>query len=254
MYAYTEDTSMRDQIKQEVVTMLGYGMVRVELTDDALELAVNLAIDKFRQKASNAYEEAWLELNLQMNQSVYTLPNEVEHVRKIFRRGNGVVAGTQGTMDPFALAYANSYLQSAVRGSSGGLLTYELQHSFDKTAGRMFGREIIFQWNPVSKQLTLNRDIRGGEEVMLWSYILKPEEMIFKDHLIRPWLRDWTLAECKIILGRVRGKISAIPGPNGAINLNGDALVKEGMAEKEYLLDQLKRYGTGSMPLSFIFG
>ena len=118
----------------------------------------------------------------------------------------------------------------------------------------MFGREIIFQWNSVSKHLTLNRDIRGGEEVMIHAYMLKPEEMLMADNMIRPWIRDWTQAEAKIMLGRIRGKISAIPGPNGAINLNGDALVHEGQAEKEYLLNQLKRYGTGSMPLSFIIG
>lgn len=251
---YSEDTQMRDQIKDDVRLMLGAGKVRIELSDEHLELCVRMAVDRYRMQASNAYEESFLRLMLEAGQSTYTLPKEIEQVKKIYRRGNGVVSGTNGTMDPFALAYANSYLLSAVKGGSGGLLTYELQHQFDETVGRMFGREIIFQWNSVSKHLTLNRDIRGGEEVMIHAYMLKPEEMLMADNMIRPWIRDWTQAEAKIMLGRIRGKISAIPGPNGAINLNGDALVHEGQAEKEYLLNQLKRYGTGSMPLSFIIG
>ena len=245
----------RNKLKREILLMLGGGVVRVELTDDPLELAVQLAVDIYRQKSSSAMEEAWLHLDLSTNEAVYTLPQEVVLVRKIFRRGNGVMQSTGSSVDPFSLAYSNSYLLSAVRGASGGgLLTYELYHQFDKTVGLIFGREINFNWNSVSKRLTLHRDIKGNEGVLLWAYHMRPEETLLQDHMCYPWLRNWALAEAKAMLGRVRGKLSAIPGPNGPISLNGDLLLQEAQAEKEQLLEQLKRYGDGSKPLGFFFG
>lgn len=251
---HDESMSERDKIKVDIFNLLGGGVVRIELSDDQVETALNLALEVYRQKCSVAHEEAFLRLFLHEGQSEYNMPKEVQLIKKIFRRGNGIIGGTNGTLDPFALSYANSYLLSAVQSGGGGLLTYELQQQFNETTGRMFGREIIFQYNHATHRLTLHRDIRGEEEILLWAYISKPDEQLFSDYMARPWLRDWALAECKIMLGRIRGKISAIPGPNGSIQLNGDALVQEGKVEQQYLREQLKRYGTGGAPLGFIFG
>jgi len=245
----------KNSLKQEILAYLGHGMVRVELTDPQLELAIKMALETYRRYCSTSTEEAWLHVSLIEGQVTYTLPKEVQEVRKIFRRGNGVVQGTGSTVDPFSLAYSNSYLLSAVRGSTGGgLLTYELYHEFDKTVGRLFGREITFTWDRVTKNLTLHRDIRGDEDILLWAYQHRPDAVLFEDYLSRPWLRNWAIAESKIMLGSIRGKISAIPGPNGAINLNGDALIQEGNQEKEKLMDEIKKFGAGGTPLGFFWG
>lgn len=253
---YTEgNESRRDYLKRQIRSLLGGGGVRIELKDDQIDFAIDLALDTYRQRCSGAFEEAFLHLTLEDEQTGYTLPKEVMEVRKIFRRGHGTMGQTSGAnLDPFSLAYANNYMMSAVNGSQGGLLTYELQHQFQETMGRMFGREIMFTWNRVSKNLVLHRDVRGQEDIILWAYQSKPEEMLLADYTSSPWLRDWALAESKIILGRVRGKISAIPGPNGNISLNGDALIQEGMQDQQRLLDELKRYAAGGTPLGFIFG
>lgn len=247
--------SHRDYLKREIKALLGGGGVRIELTDEQLDVAIDMAVENYRQRSTGAFEEAWLHLTLEQDQSVYKLPKEVQTVRKIFRRGHGQMGPTAGAnLDPFSLAYANSYMLSAVRGGGGGLLTYELQHQFQETVGRMFGREINFNYNPVTKNLTLHRDVRGPEDVMLWAYHFRPEENLFADYQCGPWLRDWALSESKIMLGRVRGKISAIPGPNGPINLNGDALIQEGKQDQTQLIDDLRRRVDGSMPLGFIIG
>lgn len=249
------DNTYRQKLKDEIRALLGGGMVRIELTDAQLDYAIDLSVENYRQRSSNAVEEAWLDLALDSNQSVYTLPKEVQNVRKIYRRGHGQMGPTAGpNLDPFSLAYANSYMLSAAKGGQGGLLTYELQHQFQETMGRMFGREIMFNFNSVSKVLILHRDVRGPEDAMLWAYHFKPESALFEDFHSRPWLRDWALSEAKIMLGRVRGKISAIPGPTGSINLNGDALIAEGQQDQQRLLDDIKRYADGATPLGFIFG
>lgn len=247
--------TQRSYLKEKIVTMLGGGKVRIELSDTQLETAVELAVENYRQRSSNAMEEAWLHLELQPEQATYTLPNEVQLVRKIFRRGHGQMGQTTGAnLDPFSLAYANSYMMTTAKGGGGGLLTYELQHQFQETIGKMFGREINFGFNSVTRKLTLHRDVRGHENILIWAYHMRPEENLLLDFKCAPWVRDWAISEAKIMLGRIRGKISAIPGPNGPINLNGDALIQEGKQDQERLIEDLRRRVDGAAPLGFFFG
>ena len=56
----------------------------------------------------------------------------------------------------------------------------------------------------------------------------------------RQWIRKYTLALAKEILGAVRGKYSTVPIPGGEVNVDGDALRSEGASEKESLIAQLR--------------
>lgn len=245
----------REKLKDKITQMLGAGAVEVEITDGQLEIAIDNAVENYRAWSSASKEEAFLHMKLYPSESVYVLPTEVEIVRRIYRRGNGVVSGEGSTVDPFSLAYSNTYLLSAVRGATGGgLLTYDLYHQFDNTVARLFGREIIFQWNPVNKKLIIDRDIRGTEEVLLHVFQNVPEAMLFQQQMSYPWLRDWTLSEAKIMLGANRSKFATLPGPQGTFSMDGDTLRQEGFALQEKLEQQLRNYKDGSMPLGFIIG
>ena len=54
------------------------------------------------------------------------------------------------------------------------------------------------------------------------------------------WIRKYTLALCKELLGAIRGKYSSVPIPGGDVSVDGDALRSEGAAEKENLIAQLR--------------
>lgn len=245
----------REELKRVVTTILGATAVEVEITDEQLEVAIDNAIANYRAWSSNATEEAFLHMKFYEGDSVYILPKEVQIVRNIYRRGNGVISGSGNTVDPFSLAYSNTYLLSAVRGSGGGgLLTYDLYHQFDSTVGRLFGREIMFLWNSVTKRLTLERDIRGHEDVLLHVYHNKPEEILFQTQTIYPWIRDWTLSEAMIILGRNRSKFATLPGPQGTFSMDGETLRQEGKDMQLDLVQQLRNYKDGGTPLGFIIG
>ena len=53
------------------------------------------------------------------------------------------------------------------------------------------------------------------------------------------WIRQYTLAVSMETLGRIRRKYASIPIPNGEVNLDGDALVQEGMEKQLALKDEL---------------
>jgi hypothetical protein len=51
----------------------------------------------------------------------------------------------------------------------------------------------------------------------------------------RQWVRQYTLALCKELLGLIRGKFSSVPIPGGDLTLNGSDLVTQGREDKENL-------------------
>jgi hypothetical protein len=56
----------------------------------------------------------------------------------------------------------------------------------------------------------------------------------------KQWIRKYTLALAKEMLGFIRGKYSAIPIPNAEVTLNGSDLLSAGQTEKEALITELK--------------
>jgi len=58
----------------------------------------------------------------------------------------------------------------------------------------------------------------------------------------RQWVRQYTLALCKELLGLIRSKFQNIPIPNADLQLNGEALVTQGREDKEKLVTQMKEF------------
>jgi hypothetical protein len=58
----------------------------------------------------------------------------------------------------------------------------------------------------------------------------------------RQWIRQYTLALSKELLGLIRSKFSTIPIPNADLTLNGEALVSQGREDKEKLQTQMKEF------------
>lgn len=248
-------TPLRQKVLDEVRLMMGGGLVDIELDPEHYQTALNIALDRYRQRSGNSSEEAYLFLNLIFEQSDYYLPEEVVSVRTIFRRGLGeTTGGTQ--LDPFSLAYTNLYLLQAGAGGgyTAGLLTYELFYQYLKQAGRMFGRDINYTFDNVTKKLSIIRKPTGNEAVLLWVYKFRADDQILSDPMARPWVRDYTLAYCKQILGEGYSKFNTLIGPQGGTTLKGDALKNEAKEMMDRLEKEIDLYIDGSMPLGIIIG
>lgn len=55
----------------------------------------------------------------------------------------------------------------------------------------------------------------------------------------KQWIRQYTLALSKELLGLIRSKFSTVPIPGSDLTLNGDALVSQGREDKQNLKDKL---------------
>lgn len=148
----------RREIKDYIRLRLADGIVDVELDSAHYDLAIRQALVKYRQKATNSTEESYAFLELLPETQEYILPQEIVHVRQIFRRGIGSVTGTTASQfEPFASGYLNTYM--LVAGRVGGLANYELFTQYQEQAMKMFGGHINFTWNPATRKLTLVRKI-----------------------------------------------------------------------------------------------
>jgi hypothetical protein len=216
-------------------------MIDIELDPKHYETALARSLAIFRQRSDNAVEESYVFLTLTESENEYILPKEIQQVRQIFRRsvGSRTGNGTGGTVfEPFNLAYTNTYLLSST--NMGGLLTYELFAQYQELVGKMFGSYINFNWNPQSRKLTIQQRPRGEESVMLLVYNVKPDFSIIDDTYSGQWIKDYSLANCKMMLGQAREKFAQIAGPGGGSSLNGAAMKAEAQAEIDKLDESLK--------------
>tara|TARA_E500000178_G_scaffold58808_1_gene55364 strand:- start:7978 stop:8736 length:759 start_codon:yes stop_codon:yes gene_type:complete len=247
--------TQKQEVFDYVYNMLGGGMVDVELDPAHYETALTKALTRFRQRSDNSVEESYMFMPTIIDQNEYTLPNEVIEVRKLFRRsiGSRTGGGDGGTLfEPFNLAYTNTYLLAS--SNMGGLATYDFFSQYQELVGRMFGSFIEFKWNTANKKLTLLQRPRAKEDLLLYCYNYRPDSELLNDYLAKQWLKDYTVATCKYMLGEARSKFATIAGPQGGGQLNGDALKNEAAAEMEKLEDEVSKAVAGGTGYGFLIG
>lgn len=247
--------SSRQPVVEYIFAMLGSGMIDIELDPIHYNTAIDRAFAKYRQKSANSVEESFAFLTLEQDVNEYTLSQEVMEVRDVFRRSIGSRTGggdTGSLFEPFNLAYSNTYLLSS--SNMGGLATYYAFASYQKQVGKMFGSYIQFTWNPATKKLTIMQRPRGEETVLLWLYNHKPDFVILTDPYAGIWVKDYALAQCKVMIGEAREKFANIASPQGGTQLNGTAMKSEGTAAIEKLETEIAMYATGEKPMWFVVG
>ena len=245
--------SLKQNLIEYVKLQLGDQIIDLELDPAHYEAAYQKTLGTYRQRASNAYEESYSFMELVKDVNIYQLPQEVVSVRQIFRRQFGDATGQASNFDPFSQASMNVYLMNF--NVAGGLATYDFYSQYVELAARMFGGYMNYTFNSVTKKIQLIRDPRGtGENVLLWTYNLKPEVNLLQDFQIQQWIKDYMVANCKMIIGEAREKFGSIAGPQGGGTLNGTAMKAEAKEAITALEEQLKNYVDASQPLTWVIG
>ena len=118
----------------------------------------------------------------------------------------------------------------------------------------LLGSFIEFKWNSTTKKLTILQRPRADEEVMMYCYNYRPDSELLKDYLAIQWIKDYTLASCKYMLGEARSKFATIAGPQGGSALNGETLKAEAQAELEKLQNDVSLQVGGGVGYGFTIG
>jgi hypothetical protein len=246
----------KERVFTYVKNFLGDGMIDIEADPAHLETGLEKALAVYRQRSQNAVEESYCFLDLVIDQNEYILPKEIKTVREVFRRsiGSRTGGGDGGTLfEPFNLAYTNTYLLSAT--NMGGLATYYMFGAYQKLVGKMFGSFINFTFHPTTHKLTIMQRPQSTERVLLWVYNDRPDIQILQDTYAGIWVRDYTLAMVKIMIGQAREKFSQIASPTGGVQLNGQSMKQEGQTQADKLEEELKKGDPSSQgAYTFVIG
>lgn len=245
----------RQKLIKQANMMLGGGVIKIELTDDHWDLAFDLALSRYRYRSGGSTIERYAFLDLQPDQMDYVLPEDVVWVREILRRNvSGTGSQSGAVFDPFGAAFTNQFLLPAMNSNQLDLVSYELMSGYKELIGRMFGYHLTFTFDPGTKKLVINRQIRSTETVMIRLFAQRPEDVLLNDPFCINWLRDYTVARAKFMLGEIRSKFSSLGGPQGGVTLNGEALKTEATADMERLEEELKKSLDQNQGYGFIIG
>ena len=243
----------RDQFIKDIQLMLGSQMVDVELDQEHYNLAISMSIEKLRQRSDGALEEEDIFIELIPDQQEYKLPDEVQEVRRLYRRGVGAYTNGGVNFDPVDAAFYNIYLLQPNR--TGGIATWDFYNEYLETVERVFASQFNFVWYNSTKTLRLIRKPTAQESVNVRCWTVKSEDSLLNDPYTGPWVRSHGLALAKHMLGQARNKFpGGYPGPNGAVTMNGDALIQEATAEIEKLDQEITEIITGSDGYGFVIG
>jgi hypothetical protein len=240
-------------LKKQVELMLGAQMVDIELDVDHIDLAITLGLQKLRQQSDGALLEKDIFIHITRDITEYTLPDEVQEVRRLYRRGVGAYTNGGVNFDPVDAAFYNIYLLQPNR--SGGLATWDMYNGYLETAERVFASQINFTWDVNNHKLTIIRRPTADEEVAVRVYVRKSEGDMINDPYTGPWLIAYATAKAKYILGEARDKFpGGFPGPNGNVQLNGATLKQEAQVEIDKLEKELTTMVTSGDGYAFIIG
>lgn len=245
--------ALRDDLVKEIELRLGGQMVDVELDPEHYDVAIKKSFEKYRQRSENSVEESFVTLTVVEGQNEYTVDSDIIDVFDLYRRSAGTLnSGGLGDIEPFETAYLNTYLLNS--GRAGGMATFDALAQHRETLGRLFGENLTFTWNTVTKKLFLHRRIKADDTYYMHVYKQRSDEELLQDPYCMPWIKDYSLAHAKLMLAEARGKFNTIAGPQGGTSLNADALRMDAQANIDKLEDDLKYYAEGQAGLGVIIG
>ena len=104
------------------------------------------------------------------------------------------------------------------------------------------GDNIYFQYYIKSEKNSVTRDHTNNK-------VTDPSNIPYKfityseiNSTGRQWIRRYTVALAKELLGIIRSKYSSMPLPNGEVSMDGEGLKSEGREEKAQLIEELKEF------------
>lgn len=243
----------REEVINYTRLRLGEGMVDVELDREHYDMAIDNALSMYRRLSSGAVQKSYIHIQTLKDVVKYTLPDEVMVVTRLWRKqttGGGLYDNGGIIFDPVYGVYPGT------GGSGGGILSQINSIAmYMEDAAFVLCRDYDWLWDRVNKQLTILHNIGANEEILASVENFIPEATLFRDVYSSDWLANWTLAAAKVTLGTARAKYTTgLPGPGGAIQLDGEAMKQEGYDEMEKLKQGIFLYEEGSRPLEFIIG
>ena len=245
---------------------LGAPIIKVELDNTQIFDAIDYARDKFIKWAvGQSRVETFFTMALSASQTVYALPNGVteivEYTDYCGISGGGI--NTLFTIDNFL--YNNGMYEAlyktAMSGGGYTMISYHIARDFLETVTRYTPTKYNWRYHRFTNELEIQPAPPSGSALQITQdgndfVIDSPGFVLLRAYMMEgsthndgwtsgdtdtnfytsDWIFDYALAECKIMLGRIRSKFANFASlGNTGISMDGDTLLSEGIQEKEAL-------------------
>jgi hypothetical protein len=246
-YTNHKITTVED-LRNWILTELGYPLITVELTESQLDQAIDNAFGIYTKYAD--FGEKYLALNMTEYDTVNNYFNlsayNIAAVYGLDTEGGSLFGGGGDTI----FTVSNAMMQNGSYpffGGGGGnsWVTYHAAHEWMDMTRRMMGSGYSYDYDVYNKTLRL---MPSPTNITPDSYLLICCEVIPADAELygNEYLKRFALAYAKIILGNIRKKFGSIALIGGG-QIDSE-IGSEGMAELEKLTESVKKdesMGTG---------
>lgn len=225
-------------IKNYILYALGYPLVRVELVEEHLVLAIVEALNLYYDRAAHD-DRAYRVLSVSDN-NIVDIPadiskNHIEDVIFPITALDSLAKGFGGTLPEadgaiFSMGYQRDFIKSF------DLATYLLYSQRIEDFRNALG--IRKHWEILNNQIVLYPPTAQYGEIGIIYKQMSDEKSLEQQQ----WIKDYSLARAKHILGTIRSKMSGFQAANANIGADGEALkseANEAMTKLKEDLDKL---------------
>jgi hypothetical protein len=215
--------------------MLGAPVIGLELDEQQVNNSIDFALQVIEDYAPMEYFQYYTFMTTP-GQSVYEMPNEIGYIRTVSYRETAQYAFSAsdlGGVIPLEYMGAGAYgsvagginPQTPVWGKLNEWVLYkQYEDMYNRTSGLQGGWEWLGGYQTIKIYPTPYRTYP-----VIVRYLQKKHDFA----QVTQAMQEGALAFAKIILGRIRSKISNPPGPNGGVQLDGQQILQEGLQEKK---------------------
>jgi hypothetical protein len=237
---------VKEQIKDYVLLSLGAPVLDIELDEQQIDLAVNLALEVFEEFAPREYFQHYV-FNTTPGQSVYELPPDIGFVRSVNYNKTPLYtfnAADLGGVIPLEYMGSGAYgsiagginPQQPIWGKAG---EWALFKSYESLYSRMSSQEGSWEWLGDYRTIKIYPIPMRAHGIIV-HYLQKNKDW----SQVTQGMREGALIFAKEMLGRIRSKIQNPVGPGGGLQLDGLQLLQEAREDKkEWEQRLINRYG-----------
>lgn len=240
---FLTEIDTKPKLVEWIKKQLGYPTINLEIEDSTIMDNVNDALQYFYRYSGETRYRGALVASLSAGINTYIVPDEVINVIDF---DTTLTYGTGVTMLFTAenLLYNEGLLALS---SPMEIVSWELAQQYLGSVKERFQPKFFVDFNKYKKLLTFTpkptRDLIGILNVYTyWSH--NSTSAIFNEI----WIKKYSLALTKIVLGQTWAKYSGMQIPGGA-QLNGSELKNEGITERDFLREDIML--TESEPLGY---
>jgi hypothetical protein len=236
-FSITNEEEIFDWVLQE----LGYPLIeQMEITESQLRQCKNNAVEYFTKYAIQ--DEVYIALDLEdYNTSGFTLPNNVVDIFAL-EESNTYGNNTGGINTLFSVQntmFNNGTFPIPGSGGTGSWVDYHLAMQYLELTRMMTASRFDFNYNEREQVLTLIPNPSANEmkgHIVIGCHTIRREDL----QLGEKWVKEYTLARAKIMIGNVRIRFEGTQLLGGGTLDTG--IKQEGLDEKKELEEELRQH------------